>query len=76
VLILPNDNPGYSDEELPQFIEWASGYEEGKASRNLAKHQAWLATVPCPVLHLDGSRGLPELVGEVRHAIGGHINPT
>jgi len=40
-------------------------------SRNLAKHQAWLAALACPVLRLDGSRPLPELVAEVRGAIGG-----
>jgi hypothetical protein len=37
----------------------------------LAKHQAWLAALPCPVLRLDGTRPLPELVAEVRAAIDG-----
>ncbi|MBR1231503.1 hypothetical protein [Bradyrhizobium sp. AUGA SZCCT0182] len=67
---------GWRHKATEEFIEWASGYEEGNVSRNLARHQAWLAALPCPVLRLDGSRPLPELVGEVRHAIGGHINPT
>ena len=67
---------GWRHEQTEEFIEWASGYEDGKASRNLAKHQAWLGALPCPVLRLDGSRPLPELVAEVRRAIGGPANPT
>lgn len=67
---------GWRHKETEEFIEWASGYEEGNASRNLAKHQAWLAALPCPVLHLDGSQPLPELANEVRRAIGGQANPT
>jgi hypothetical protein len=37
---------------------------------SLAKHQAWLAALPCPVLRLDGSWPLPELVAEVRMTLG------
>jgi adenylate kinase family enzyme len=63
---------GWRHREIEEFIEWASGYEQGDAvSRNLAKHQVWLAALPCPVLRFDGSRPLPELVAEVRGAIGG-----
>jgi adenylate kinase family enzyme len=57
---------GARHKETEEFIEWASHYEEDdSASRNLAKHQAWLAALPCPVLRLDGSRPLPDLVAEV-----------
>jgi len=35
------------------------------------KHEAWLATLRCPVLRLDGSRRLTELVAKVRSAIDG-----
>jgi adenylate kinase family enzyme len=62
---------GSHHQETEEFIAWASGYEEGQVSRTLAKHQAWLAELPCPVLRLDGSRPLPELVEEVRRAIVG-----
>ena len=61
---------GWRHTETEEFIEWASGYEEGNASRNLAEHEAWLAKLPCPVLRLEGSRPLPELVAEVREQIG------
>ena len=62
---------GWRHKETEEFIEWASHYEDGdRASRNLAKHQAWLAALPCPVLRLDGSRPLAELVAEVRMTLG------
>ena len=61
---------GWRHEETESFIEWASHYEDGsREGRTLAKHQAWLARLPCPVLRLDGSRPLPELVGEIRTAL-------
>jgi adenylate kinase family enzyme len=54
---------GWRHRETEDFIEWASHYEDGdREGRSLAKHQAWLATLPCPVLRFDGSRPLPELV--------------
>jgi adenylate kinase family enzyme len=68
---------GWRHQETEEFIEWASGYDEGDGvSRNLAKHQVGRAALPCPalpcpVLRLDGSRPLPELVAEVRGAMGG-----
>jgi adenylate kinase family enzyme len=63
---------GWRHEETKAFIEWASHYEDGTGEgRNLARHQAWLAKLPCPVLRLDGSRPLSELVAEVLRAIDG-----
>ena len=62
---------GWRHQETEDFIEWASHYEDGdREGRSLAKHKAWLATLPCPVLRLEGSRPLPELVAEVRAALG------
>jgi adenylate kinase family enzyme len=58
---------GWRHKETEEFIEWASQYEDGDiASRSLEKHEAWLAALPCPVLRLDGSQPLPELIAEVR----------
>jgi adenylate kinase family enzyme len=63
---------GWRHAETEAFIEWASHYEDGtREGRNLARHQAWLARLPCPVLRLDGSRPLSELVAEVLRAIDG-----
>jgi adenylate kinase family enzyme len=61
---------GWRHKETEEFIEWASHYEDGDlASRNLQEHEAWLAGLPCPVLRLDGSRPVPELVSEVGDAL-------
>jgi adenylate kinase family enzyme len=63
---------GWRHRETEQFIEWASRYDDGdQEGRSLAKHQAWLAALPCPILHFDGTRPLPELVAEARAAIDG-----
>jgi adenylate kinase family enzyme len=62
---------GWRHDETESFIDWASHYEDGsREGRSLARHQEWLATLPCPVLRLDGTRSIVDLVMEVRHAIG------
>jgi adenylate kinase family enzyme len=53
-------------DSVEEFIEWASHYDDGtREGRNLARHQAWLTGLPCPVLRLDGTRPLNALVTEV-----------
>jgi len=57
---------GSRHHEAEKFFEWASHYDDGTlVGRNLARHQAWLATLPCDVLRLDGTWSLPELVKEI-----------
>jgi hypothetical protein len=63
---------GWRNQACEEFIEWASHYDDGsREGRNLTRHQAWLATLSCPVLRLDGSRPLSELIAEVRRTISG-----
>lgn len=63
---------GWRHDDTEAFIDWASHYEDGnREGRTLDKHLDWLAKLPCPVLRLDGSRPLPELVSEVCRALGG-----
>ena len=53
---------GWRHEEAESFVEWASHYEASdREGRNLAKHEAWLASLPCPVGRVDGSRPIAEL---------------
>lgn len=62
---------GWRHDETESFIDWASHYEDGtREGRSLARHEEWLATLPCPVLRLDGTRQIADLVMEVRRAIG------
>ena len=61
---------GWRHEETEAFIDWASHYEDGtREGRSLAKQLTWLERLPCPVLRLDGSRPLSELVAEVCAAL-------
>jgi adenylate kinase family enzyme len=57
---------GWRHDETESFIEWASHYEAGdREGRSFAKHEAWLAGLPCPVVRVDGSRPLAELVEQL-----------
>jgi adenylate kinase family enzyme len=61
---------GWRHDETEAFVEWASHYEDGtREGRNLAKHEAWLARLPCPVLRVDGARPSGELVAEIRQTL-------
>jgi hypothetical protein len=61
---------GWRHDETESFLDWASHYEDGtREGRSLKSHEAWLASLPCPVLRLDGSRPLAELVTDVYRAV-------
>lgn len=49
-----------------EFMDWARRYEDPTFSgRTRARHERWLETVPCPVLRLDGTRPVVELVSQL-----------
>ena len=51
-----------------EFIDWARNYDVFDISRrSLARHEEWLKLMLCPVLRLDGTRVVDELVGEIAH---------
>ncbi|WFU22599.1 hypothetical protein QA649_31610 [Bradyrhizobium sp. CB1717] len=57
---------GWRHEETESFVEWASRYEAGdRDGRSLAKDEAWLAGLACPVVRVDGSRLLADLVEQL-----------
>ena len=60
---------GWHHQATEEFIEWASHYDDGGASRNSALHKSWLAALPCRVLRMDGTRPLSNLVKEIRATI-------
>jgi hypothetical protein len=50
------------------FVAFVAGYESGVFTRAMtgrqrARHEAWLAALPCPVLRLDGASPTEALVG-------------
>jgi adenylate kinase family enzyme len=62
---------GWRHHDTEDFVDWASHYEDGdREGRSLAKHEAWLAQLPCAVLRLDGSRPLPELIAACLAGLG------
>lgn len=49
-----------------EFMDWASGYEDPDFDgRNRARHERWLDTLTCPVLRLDGTAPVGDLVNAV-----------
>jgi hypothetical protein len=66
---------GDQHEHHLDFLAFAAAYDTGRftsalVGRHRARHEAWLAHVPCPVLRLDGARPAAELVSEVLAARG------
>lgn len=52
------------------FLRWAAQYDEGPPEgRSLAKHEAWLRTLSCPVVRLEGVRSVAEQVVLVAQAV-------
>jgi hypothetical protein len=54
----------------PAFLHWAAQYDEGPPEgRSLAKHEAWLRTLSCPVVRLVGVRSVEEQVAFVAESV-------
>lgn len=54
----------------PVFIEWASQYDQGPPEgRSLAKHEAWLGSLRCPVIKLVGEMSIQEQVARLAKAL-------
>lgn len=49
-------------EENCRFLASVPSYDDGTGSPNLRDHTAWLESLPCPMLRLDGARPLEENV--------------
>ena len=61
---------GWRHAETEEFLEWAAHYEDGtREGRNRAYDLAWLATLRCPVVRVDGTRPIADLVREIVAAI-------
>jgi len=52
------------------FLEWAAGYDAGGLEmRSLARHEAWLEQVRCPVLRFEGETPVDLQVTSVLQAL-------
>jgi adenylate kinase family enzyme len=49
-----------------EFLDWAGRYDTGGVEmRSRALHEAWLATLPCPVLRLDGESSVADHLARI-----------
>ncbi|GAB3300871.1 hypothetical protein EK0264_00130 [Epidermidibacterium keratini] len=49
-----------------EFMAWAQGYDDPTfTGRNLARHEQWLADLSCPVIRLDATGSVDELLAAV-----------
>lgn len=57
---------GPLEEQHQAFMQWARDYDDPRfTGRSRSQHEAWLATVACPVLRLDSRLPVSTLVREV-----------
>ncbi len=63
---------GWRHQETEDFIEWASHYDDGtREGRSRIQHEAWLATLRCPVIQLDAMQPIDFLVREIVNTFPG-----
>ena len=61
---------GPRETQYREFLEWAASYDKGdREGRTLARHEAWLATLRCPVLRVDGAEPSETLADGVLHVL-------
>lgn len=49
-----------------KFLDWAAQYDEGYlGGRSKKKHEAWIETLNCPVLRIDGSESTGSSMAKV-----------
>lgn len=64
---------GDMEEDHRLFLEAVAGYEQGIGGMTLEKHNAWLSSLSCPVLRLDGRRPLEENAARIQRAWEGSL---
>ena len=53
-----------------EFLDWAERYDTGGLEmRSRALHEAWLATVSCPVIRLEGDRSAGEQLERIEASL-------
>ncbi|MEO0821324.1 MAG: hypothetical protein AAF074_12960 [Pseudomonadota bacterium] len=61
---------GPERERRDAFLAWAAAYDDGPPEmRSRARHEAWLASLPCPVLRLAGDQPVEGLLAALLEAL-------
>ncbi len=61
-------HPGHH--EHVTFLEWAAAYDTGGMdTRSTVRHEAWLATVLCPVIRIEGDHTIQEKLSLVMRSM-------
>lgn len=61
----------------PAFLEWAAQYDDGPLQgRSLARHEAWLRTLACPVIRCVGDAPLADVLARVVAAVAALPSPV
>jgi adenylate kinase family enzyme len=65
--------PGGSMHQIyTDFMEWAARYDTaGMEQRSLVSHEAWLASLHCDILRLEGDMSVDERVGRTVQLLNG-----
>ena len=64
---------GDMEEEHKAFIEWAKTYDINNPSERCRKlHEEWFKLLPCPLLRVDGTRPVDELLAQIESEA--HLN--
>lgn len=59
-------------ESTKAFLDWAASYDDPQfVGRSRVRHEAWLQTLPCRILRVDGSEPVDKLVGHIRGELPG-----
>lgn len=59
-------------EENTNFIEWAKTYDTaGTDQRSRAMHEEWFKKLSCPLLRVDGTKPVDELLAQIK--AGGYL---
>ena len=56
---------GYMYENHRRFIEWAKTYDTTNPDRSRELHEQWITTLPCPVVRMDGTLPVEDIVAQV-----------
>ena len=60
-----------------EFLAEAAAYETVDASvRSRARHERWLAAVPCPVLRLEGGGSTVDQLAQIHHYLAAGQAPS